>query len=296
MKRLNLFLLAFAALGMVFTSCEPSEDAVGPSLQITSGETVEAAAGSSITIAWRADAGDANMSTFTILEGNTAITSDGITWNAYEIPTASNETYTSSVTVNITEATTFTLTVTDKDGLTASKTVTVTIGGSTTEEISTWTATLYNALWYASSEAKGAFFASATGTVYAQTGSGDVLSATEQSNTDFMYWYGGTTNSSIVAPNDATAVSKAGASKSWTTKNATKLKKVTVTDWSAVDATLISAIDLSSSVTIVSTLATGDFIAFETVGGKKGIIKITGLSGTSGSAADNASIEVKVIK
>jgi hypothetical protein len=124
MRKLN-FILGLAAMGMViFMSSCSKEDAKAPGLDLQSDAEVTAPANSTITIEWTAYAGDANLKYFTITEGNSPISG----WNEYEIPNADNENFSGSATVLIGESnTTFTLTVTDKDGLTASKTVTVTV-------------------------------------------------------------------------------------------------------------------------------------------------------------------------
>jgi hypothetical protein len=130
MKKLNLLLgLGILSLIGLFTSCSKNEDALGPSLEIISGETDTVPANSILTINWRANAGDANLKSFTIKEGNAAIVDeDGKDWTAFDIPSANNEAYVGSARVKIgAAATTFTLMATDKDGLTVSKTVNMVI-------------------------------------------------------------------------------------------------------------------------------------------------------------------------
>jgi hypothetical protein len=281
MKRLNFFLLALASVGLLFTSCEPTTDAVGPSLQITTGESVSASAGSTIVIAWRADAGDANMATISVLEGNTAITSGGITWDSYDIPNASNETYVDSVSVHITAATSFTITVTDNDGLTASKTVNVTIGGSSGGAISTYTQTLGS--W---NEATASSFASIDGSAMTKT-----QVQANATKVDFMYFYGSSNQATLAAPANTDAQSV----YSWLStlsKNDTKFgtTSISATDFDAMtNDTQILTAAASLSASKINMLAVGDVIAFKTAStsahaNKAGLVKITAINGGDASA------------
>lgn len=289
MKRLNFFLLGLAAMGMVtFTSCEPEGDAIGPSLQITSGEDVEAVAGS-VTIAWRADAGDAKLATITIKEGNAVVNDGTTTWDAVEIPNASNETYVGSVTLVVTKETTFTIVVADKDGLTESKNVHVTVasGGA---EISSFTAVLMGA----QSATTGSSLDAEAGTVYKLADA-----KTNASKVDIMYYYGATNLATFAAPNDATVNGTGAGSFDWTStwsvQNATKfgVSTMTATAFDAItdDSALTGITGLTASK--LTNLSIGNVLEFTTVGGKKGVLKVSAITtGASGSIT----IDVKVQK
>jgi hypothetical protein len=295
MKRLNFFLVGMAALGMAFfTSCGGDETVVGPSLQITSGVSVEAVAGGTITLVWRADAGDANLKSFTIKEGNTAIVDfNNKDWTEYDIPNASNETYIDSAIVSISEATSFTLSVTDKDGQIASKTIEVTIGATGSLKAED-TFTLGG-----QDNAEGSFYASFDGGVYTIS---TLKSGSHFGEIDLIYYVGATNKEAIFSPkaivdNNITWESSVLIA-SWGTPNATKFKLVTADDYTnatyasvatlGVDATLDIA---NGGDTPIVGLKTDDVYAFKTAGGKYGVFKVNAV--TAG-ATNTITLAVKV--
>jgi hypothetical protein len=293
MKKLNFNLgLGVLGLAMFFTSCS-KDNAIGPSIEVTSDVEVVAPANSLITISWRANAGDANLKTFTIKEGNAAIVDeDGINWNAFEIPSANNEAYIGSARVAIgTTATSFELIATDKDGLTASKTINVTIEQATGNPINSYTAILMGGQ---GNTTVGSYLDADAGQVYLKA-----AAITNQALIDVVYYYGTTNLATLCAPNDATVNGGSGnltLCEDFTTiKNATKFGTSTITGaqfTAMTDDVLLSAIT-GLSATKMSSVAVGSFISFETAGGKKGVIKVANI--TTGSTG-TITLEVKVQK
>jgi hypothetical protein len=143
------------------------------------------------------------------------------------------------------------------------------------------------------SNTTGSSFASANGTVYTLD-----QAFANQALIDYMYWWGASTSATIGAPDDANAalVFNTGDYKldNWTTKNATRFKTTTVTV-AAFDAmtddTDIKAIADGADQTRIGTLAPDQVIAFVTVEGKKGLIKVNAI--TDGSDG-TITIDVKV--
>jgi hypothetical protein len=291
MKRLNYFLLGLGALGMVFTSCTPDEDALGPELTISSGTAVEATSNTVITLSWRASAGDANLASFTIKEGNaTIVDEDGNDWNAAEIPNADNEAYVGSARVAIGAAgTTFTLIVTDKDGLTASQDVVVTIKAPTGDPINTFTAVLMGGQ---SNLNVGSALDADAGIVYK-------LADATAADIDILYYYGSTNLATFAAPNDETvngvAANAFNWTNDWTPQNATKfgVSSMSTAAFDAIgdDSALTGITGLTSSKLTDRNI--GNVIEFITAAGKKGAFKVTAL--TTGGAG-SITIEVKIQK
>jgi hypothetical protein len=291
MKKLT-YLLGLGAVASLFflNSCDTGGDAVGPSLTVTSGESVTVPANSIIVIDWRADAGDAKLASFTIKEGNNAIVDENIRdWNQLDIPNAMNETYIDSAIVRVgANDTQFTLVVTDKDDLIATKTVTVTIDQTATgNPINTFSARLMGAQ---SNLDIGSYLDVVSGTVHKQ--------AAAESNSaaiDIVYYYGSQNAATLTAPDDATVNGGAGNLSlcvNFTQKNPTRFSSTTMTsaEFDAVSDDLPIA-GLSASATKMTQLAVNNVIAFETFDGKKGIIKVSALdTGSDGTIT----IDVKV--
>lgn len=182
----------------------------------------------------------------------------------------------------------FTFEAIDKDGedYAATKTVTITLEEPASQygNITSYTSKVlgsYNAT-------VGSSFASADGTVYSWS------DATSNSSLiDWVYYYGATNEATIAAPNDADANTVFDFS-GWNTKNETKFGTTSYTATEFDDMTndeLIVENSNSVSSTDASKLSVNEVIAFETVGGKKGLIKITNIN--TGSDGD-ITISVKM--
>lgn len=141
----------------------------------------------------------------------------------------------------------------------------------------------------------GSFYNSADDMVYliAQANS-------NQSKVDFIYYYGNSNDATLAAPDDATVDGSLGASgfdwtQSWTVKNATRFKAssgFTTSEFDAMtdDSDIAEITGINAS--LVTSLAVGDVVAFETAStGKKGLLKVSAISGTD---AGTMTIDVKV--
>jgi hypothetical protein len=285
MRKLN-FILGLAAICVVpfFNSCSSDTNALGPSLELLSDAAVTTTPSSTITIEWRASAGDANLKTFTIAEGNSPITG----WDEFEIPNAQNEAFESSAVVSIgAENTTFTLTVTDKDGLTSSETVTVTVEASA-DPINSYTAILMGGQ---DNLSIGSYLDADAGTVRLKA-----AAITNAATIDVVYYYGSTNHATLTAPDDATVNGGAGnltLCTDFSVKNATRFgsSSVSSADFTAMtnDALLTGITGLSASK--MTAVAEGNIIAFQTAAGKKGLIKVASI--TTG-AGGTITLDVKV--
>jgi len=138
---------------------------------------------------------------------------------------------------------------------------------------------------------EGSYLDAATGTVYTQTDA-----AANQALVDIVYYYGSANAATLCAPNEVTVNGGTGnltLCESWTTKNATVFgaSTVTVTEFDAMidDSVIAEITGLTESISI--DLAVDAIIAFETVNGEKGLIKIVALEATT---AGTITIEVLI--
>jgi len=183
----------------------------------------------------------------------------------------------------------WTFTITDKDGETAelSFNITTTSGGPIQS---------YNQKILGSydNSAYGSSFASADGTVYTLS-----EAKTNAAKIDWMYYYGVTNKATLAAPSDPSVTevftSATNGPATWSVRNATKFSKVSLPaglTWDAIT-TDAEIIILASEVseTKSNLLAVGNILAFKTVAGKQGLIKIENITGT---AAGTITYSVKV--
>ncbi|MCG8701604.1 MAG: hypothetical protein MI922_26365, partial [Bacteroidales bacterium] len=128
MKKVLLSLMAVAVL---FTSCEDDTEEKGPTLTLDSEDGYiyddkTVTAGSEMSFAWTAVAGDNKLTTFSIDKDGAAITG----WNAEVIPSSENDSYLDETSINAplnVGSYVYTFTVEDKAGKTDSKSITITV-------------------------------------------------------------------------------------------------------------------------------------------------------------------------
>lgn len=178
----------------------------------------------------------------------------------------------------------------DKDGQKATASLQITTQEASAP-IDSWTERILGS-W---NNPTGSSFASINGNVYTL----DEAFA-NQSLIDYMYWWGASTSATIGAPDDANAalVFNTGDYKldNWTTKNATRFKTTTVNSAAfdaMTDANDIIDIATGADQTRLGDLSVDQVIAFVTVTGKHGLIRIK--SYTAGSDG-TMTIDVKVEK
>ncbi len=289
MKKLMNYMLSMLAIaGMLFlSSCGDDEEDPAPK-----GATISfIASDSSISddatltvgiefgIIVSAQKGDRNMDKW-------SITRDGIALAAYDnldVPDKDNfTTPISPIGVPSTAGTyTYAFEVTDVNGLTTSKSWVI-----TAEEPSSFTEFTNRQLGGQSNATFGSFFKATDGTVL-------FLAAANTSNgadVDFFYYNGATNASTLFSPTDPDAGALfSGAVDAWTTKNATKIAKSTLSYSTATPAEVQAA---SVTGTKANQLAVDDVVVFETAGGVKGILTVTAIaSGNDGSI----NFDVKVV-
>jgi hypothetical protein len=292
MKKAHVIIgLLLLAMLTMFMGCG-EEEALGPSLSLYGGEFIDAdatvAPGAVLAFSWHAQKGDAKLESVTITREGVALAG----WNAIEIPNSENENYTDTALLEapLNEgAYTYEIIVTDKDAMTASKSVVITVDASMAGgPIDTYTAILMGAQ---SNIDLGSFLDIETGEVY-KIGP----ATTNQSIIDVVYYYGSQNLATLTAPDDATVGGGAGnlsLCESWTNKNATRFGTTSITAAEFDD--IVNDIDIVAQTGISHSketqLTVGNVISVMTVGGKKGLIKIAAMTtGTAGTIT----IDVKI--
>ena len=183
----------------------------------------------------------------------------------------------------------WTFTITDKDGAFSeiSFNVTTTAGGP----IKSYSQKILGSY---DNSAYGSSFASADGTVYSLADA-----KANAAKIDWMYYYGATAFATLSSPSDASAASVFSSSNgpaNWSVRNDTKLGKVTLPTgltWDAIttDAEIV-ALASNVSDSKVTALTVGQFLAFKTVTGKSGLIKVETITGT-GAGTITYSVKVQ---
>jgi hypothetical protein len=178
--------------------------------------------------------------------------------------------------------------ITDKDGQYAEVSLTI-----TTESASGPIDSFSMKILGAQDAATGSSFASIDGSVYSLA-----EAKANQAKVDWMYYYGATDLAALAAPDDAHAAliftNATNGLQTWTTKNATRFKAVTdAITWNAItdDAVIVQQTATGVTESRITDLATGDYLAFTTASGKKGLIKVESI--TTG-ATGSITISVKV--
>ncbi len=288
MKRISLRLFSlFAAASVFMTACDKEEDLVDPVPTATIASTTPATAkvGDEVTLTVAVVAESKIKSIVTRLDnadldtktsGFTNSTSDNYSYK-YSVPqTAAGKELK------------FTVVVTDSKErvTTANHTVKVDVTGS----VRTQSAKL---VYGQESLLGGSFYATElTGTVYKQADA-----KTNAAKVDFLYFYGATNMATIAAPSDADAktIYNNGTTglQTWSKTNNTKFKEVTMTkaEFDAATFTSIETAATGATVTKINNIAATKVIGFITEGGKKGLIFVNAVTGTS---AGNIDITVKI--
>jgi hypothetical protein len=280
MKKLFAISLIVLASAAIFTSCKKDDTtAAAPTISVTNNKTaysITATADTTITFNVTV-AADGKISTFTITKTVGSITTSygspsgfsGETSYTYNF----NETFHASDTYPIS----FAFKVTDKNDQSATITVTVSkIQGSTGNPISTFTG---KQLGGASNTSLPSYINLTTGTTY--------LDGTSCASVDLIFTYSSTNGNLMAAPNDATIDQAFPDIDNWSTKNATKFTALlSGITWANVtnDALITANVTTTAAAnTRINNLAVGNIFGFITAAGKKGLINITAIAGTTGT-------------
>lgn len=170
--------------------------------------------------------------------------------------------------------------ITDKDGQTKELSFVVT---TETEIVNGPINTFSMKIMGAQGSTTGSSFASIDGSVYSLADA-----KTNATKVDWLYFYGATNHATLAAPDDADAAiifnNATNGLQEWAVLNPTRFKKVTdAIDWDNINDDAVIVAQTASGVTLTkgNELAASDVLAFITSTGKKGLIKVNSISGTT---------------
>ncbi len=264
MKRLNYFLVGLAALGMVFTSCEPTETAA-PSISFTNGKTEATTAGPTYTVAGTitSEVGLSDVKYFKVTtagEDQLEVVTDFTDKNSYQF----------QYEVAVSEDMTLKVSATDKDNQTTSRNFVITYTGGALNSLGS------KQLGAGGNATLGSYYSVGNNAVY-KTSDLDA----HASDVDFVFDADGSTGS-IYSP------SLSANSKVNSTGRITYFEKVD-TDFATVTVADVDAVNPSStSVDVVM----GDVVVYLTHDQVKGIFEVTQIDVASDGTV-TISVQVK---
>ncbi|MBE0647562.1 MAG: hypothetical protein IH596_07255 [Bacteroidales bacterium] len=180
--------------------------------------------------------------------------------------------------------------VTDKDNQTSEVSLTL-----TTMVVAGPINTFSMKILGAQSSTTGSSFASFDGSVYNLA-----QAKLNQGNVDLMYYYGATDLSTLAAPDDDHAAliftNSTNGLQTWTIKNNTRYKLVTdAVNWDAIEDDAVIVEQTASGVTLsrITNLAVGNYLAFITASGMKGMIKVESMT-TGGDGSITISVKIQL--
>jgi hypothetical protein len=295
-KNYLFVLLSFLSVGFL-GSC--TDDEATPSLKVELqdeagyiSEDAILAPGTAFKVKWIATKGAKDMESFNVTEGNNQIAGF-----PQSLSGGDRDKYTNEVSLNAPNVEgeyTFKFTVTDKDGLTSSQNLKITVAA-----LNSYTTILLGN----QKSTEPSFYATSTNTRYKLADA-----ATNSAKVDFGYGNGSQAGNEFFlgAPTDASIQEIFPDTKNWATKNATKFVLTNLTagqfDGITSPGDVISAVDAGTNPNQTSRvrgteIEANDVVGFTTAAGKKGLIKVISRS-TTASTTDptQITIAVKVVK
>ncbi len=287
MKKMKKVILGFAALAVFFTSCKEDNTAPVISNFNIEGETY---ADSTISILATLTDGEGLKSAKLTVETNGVVSelenkslegnSHSYTYS-YKIPSTASKDQVYKFTLEVMDDA-----KKEEDVLSTSDSRSITILSVAGGAITSYSAKMFGGQ---SNPTYGSYWKSSDGSVVTMT-----AADANPASIDLVFAYGTTNLNYFAAPNDADIAVSHSNIAGWSTKNATKLKMTTLTatEFDAItdDATIVTEAT-GASATKVNALAVGNVFAFETVGGKKGLVKVKTISGT---VATDRAIEIDI--
>jgi len=306
MKKMKLFGLMFLAGALLFSSCKKDEETAAPTISTSGASSIDLtvaqiAAGERVVFNINFTAA-AEVETFSIKEDKSG------TANATSVYDAANTDFSGKTEdvynfdktfvaadfddgTNIYNKIVYTFTVSDKEGraIDISYTVNVVEEATGFGAFSSYTTVLMGGQEHAT---LGSFYASSSNTVYLSA-----AAKTNAANVDFCYFYGVTNLATLCAPANADAAtvfdSSTNGVATWSVRNATKFVASTIDFANLSETTDVSGVAFGAE-TKANSLAVGDVVAFQTVAGKLGFVKVTAITSNVQYDDGTITIEVKV--
>jgi hypothetical protein len=288
MKKLNYLLMGlFVASAFTFTSCSSDDEAAsadiyysvnGGSKQVA-GAVIEEAVGSNIDLEATFSMGTNKLSQIVVemlYDGSTYTLQDTLLGQGVLNSADKTFTFKYSTTVSEKQKVVYLTAIDTKDiDTTFIVTIKPTAASIATGKIKTSSAKILGAQ---QNSAYGSLYSVYLDQVIKLADGKNI-----QSSIDLVYYYNATNKTTLAAPSSASAV-YAKSIALWNTQNATKIAKVTVADFAAIETEV--AFDAAYGATVpTSTEATdlkvNDVLAVKTVGGQKALVKVTAISAAS---------------
>lgn len=293
MNRLSTYALALCASSLfVLSSCELTSTDTPPVVTVTPVETVTAAPGASLSYVMNVTSEtDLTTAGFSIKYEGSVIFNKDTTFAANITSTTINVGFIVPTTMPDGAVLNLTFSASNSELTQVTRTVNITIPAG---EINTYTAVIMSDI----ENADGSSFYSLEDNHLMKLSEAVATSA----EVDLVYYFGATNKATLCAPSDSEVeafTGKDGTSviKKFSTRNATKLASVTTTtaQFDAIsDDVAIKAATPTATYTAVKQLAKNNVLYAETVTGKKALIKVVDITGTSSNSY--ITIEVKVQK
>ncbi len=279
MKNMRILLgLSLLTLVIAFTGCKKDEEEVviDPSLTVTCDDADgKVVAGQKVSFTWDARKGSSDLKTFTIMKDD-AYPNDtaDVSYNAVAVSSGDAHTGTTKFTISSGAAGTayvYKFTITDKDGISVSKSITLTVEVIVT--IDKWSSKVLGA----QGSASPSFMASSTGILY--SASSDTTSI--KANANITYAIYSTTPTILSVPSRKTLFvgSLSGGLACYfgpSLKTSTEFNAIT-------DDSFTISVNTSDNQ-YIDNLSAGDVIEFLTASNKKGLILVNSITpGTTGS-------------
>jgi hypothetical protein len=281
-KLLVMFLMGASALTI---SCSKDDDIAAPTLTVQQDKT-SAAPGEVVKFTVNASTTE-TLKNLKIEETVTGSSVPGkLKDSAISSKTIVNYDFMYTVPAGATGTKEIVFTVTDNGSRSKVVKKTVTVSGTATPK--SYSAKMLGAQ---DNGSVGSSFSTQDGTVY------KVADAkTNSAKIDFLFYYGSTNFATIAAPDDAGAAQFSVFQLStWGTRNATKFKvsNTAAFDGATTSQNLTDAYDNAggNESSSAANLKVGDVVAFKTIGGKKGIFKVTAIDA---KAAGSITLDIKV--
>ena len=290
MKKLNLFLgLGAICLAMLFSSCEDVTHSA-PVITVDQDNPLILGIGVSSATLTGTIVAEAKLQQVTLhktVGSSTSLIETITDFDSGEITTTDDVNYTFRFEIDgITEETTIEITAMDKDDQDASESVVIQVTAG--NPVDSYTAILMGGQ---SNATVGSFLDASEGDVYL------IAAANTHSELiDVVYYYGSSNLATLTAPDDVTVNGGAGnlsLCTGFTTKNETRFTSSSLSgsefDDIENDADIADITGINESKMV--NLSVGDVIAFETVDGNKGLIKVAAI--TTGNTG-TITIDVKI--
>jgi len=314
MKKLTFFALMLLAGASLFTSCKKDDTNAAATISVSNNKTAYTiytlgTADTTITFVVTVKA-DAKIETYTMTRATGSgsasypggVNDIGVAASGYSGETSYSYTFNEDFKNTETYPITYKFSVTDKDGNTADVSVVISKHGSTAAgaiyTISTQTLG-------ASGNVAGSFLDLTT------TGGASVLNQTaanaSPSTVDIVYYYGSSNNATLCAPNDVTVNGGSGNLSLCATWGAAN-ESATLFGTTTITASQFDAMTDDSGISGLTPAdtkeiyldgnmgtadPTGTVLSFKTAAGKKGLIKITGLSSHDNTGTISFALKVQ---